>query len=153
MPSESWGELVLPADPKDLIGAGLTVVRRPDGSIAAAVDPGFPRGPRPMKVTINGIQLGLPESIGTRTDEIGEGVTEITLGEAALNKLYAEHGKSQITQTQVEAIIGELQPMMEVAEAVKKTLADRGWTYEEAERVAGDFLRDAIAGGMRGQTK
>lgn len=160
MPSEFWGELVLPKEevrrslgfdlaskPEDLVGTAVVATTSADGSVR--IDPLVPK-PKPMKVTINGIQLGLPESISSRNDEIGEAVTEITLSEAALNRLYEEHGKKQITQTQLDAIMGALQPTMEIAEEIKKTLTDRGWTYEEAERIAGDILRDSIANAMKG---
>lgn len=170
MPSEFWGDIELPPDvplvpgkepgtltngesitisgPDLLVGTAMVVTVGKDGKTMLGVDFAKPK-PQPMKVTINDIQLGLPESIWSRTDEIGESVTEIKLSEAQLNRLYEEHGKAQITQTQLDGIMGALQPTMEIAEEIKKTLTDRGWTYEEAERIAGDFLRDSITNAMR----
>ena len=149
MPSDSWGSITpLPDDPADLVGKKVTVTTSSGGFTGLT-----PMSPTPPKVTINGIQLGAIIPPEQRTDEIGEKVWEFKLDEYQLNKLYAEHGKPQINKSDTERMVDAMEPMMAVAEQLKDTLQERGWTYEEAERVAGDFLRQSITDGMRGATK
>lgn len=148
MPAESWGEPTPPPSiPKPSIRLGLGG----DGELSTSITSHSFTAPAatPTKVTINGVQLGAPASPMTmRRDPIGENVVEISLTEAQVRKLAEQNGVPYVDKNEVDLIVDSMTPTFEIAEKMKKTLAERGWTYEEAERVAADFMREMLVKGV-----
>lgn len=135
------------------VGGGVGGISVPRGGIKYPVtSPATPHPtpPMPMRLRVNGIDLGIIEggysAVHTKTDP-DEGTLSIRLDDRQL-KLIADYCETLEASDWVAATVDAMAPLMDVAESLKKKLAERGWTYEEAERIAGDFLCDQVLGAV-----
>lgn len=152
---------------EDLVGRSMTVtITDPDPEVmkimagetlasGGLIPSSVPKHDTPPKITINGVQLGpiLDGGIVARRDEIGEVVYELKLDDSQLRRLMEQNGIPYVDKNETERIVDAMTPTFVLAEEMKKALADRGWTYEEAERVAADFMREMLVNGVREATK